>query len=111
MKMPSKFLLVGSIILALCACSSNPEDAIVGKWKEIGKTEVIEFFEEGTVSSTNKGISLTGKYSFIEKNRVKLEFGGVGALAGPKIRTVSIDGDVLTLTDSTGDEDKYQRIK
>lgn len=109
--MLSKIMLVGSMIFALSACSSNPGDAIVGKWKEIGKTEIIEFFDEGTVNVTDKGISMAGNYSFIEKNRIKLELGGLGALVGPMVRTVSIDGDVLTFTESNGDEDKYERIK
>lgn len=43
-------VLVFSFSLAgLAACGKSPEDKIVGTWYEIGESETMEFFKDGTV--------------------------------------------------------------
>lgn len=59
-------LAITFILPLLVSCSSWPEDAIVGKWSEIGGTEKMEFFKDGTFTVTDKGMNM----------------GGLGALAG-----------------------------
>ncbi len=105
-------VLIVPLVLALNGCSSKPEELIVGKWKEIDATEIIEFFKDETINAVDKDISATGTYSFIDKNRLKIEYGGViGSLAGPLIYEVSFNGDVLTTTNSKGEKSKYRRLK
>ena len=77
----------------------------------IGGTEAFEFFKDGTLSVADKGMSLAGKYSFVDDTRIKLELGGIGALAGPQIATVSISGGELSLTDQKGKVSRYKRAK
>lgn len=107
-------LLVITLILSLLAsCSSKPEDTIVGKWSEIGGTEKMELFKDGTITImvADKGMNLGGKYTFVEKDRIKVEMGGLGALIGPFVATVSISGDELTWTMPDGEFSKYRKEK
>ncbi len=52
-----------------------------------------------------------GSYKFVDTDRMKWELGGMGALTGPIIVTVSISGNVLTLTMPNGNVGKYKRTK
>lgn len=103
-------LLILSAVM-LNGCIQNPEAAIIGKWDEIDGTETIEFFKDGTITVDDKGMSFGGDYKFIDNDRIRIELGGLGALAGPMIVKVSISKDELSLTTSDGDIDKYQRVK
>lgn len=103
------WIVVVLTLSLLVSCSS--ESAIVGKWSEIGGTETIEFFKDGTVSVVDNGITMGGSYKFVEKDRIKLELSGLGALAGPIVAKVSIKGDELTFTMPDGEVSKYKRAK
>jgi hypothetical protein len=95
------------------SCSSNTETAIVGKWRVIGGTETMECFKDGTltVSNSDKGMNLGGTFKFVDKDRIKVELGGLAALAGPFVATVSISGDELTWTMPNGQVSKYRRAQ
>jgi hypothetical protein len=56
-------------------------------------------------------LPLSGKYTFVDRNRIKVELGGLGALPGPQVYTYSVSGDELTLTDAEGKESRYRRVK
>lgn len=104
-------LAVVLILSLLVSCSSNPENAIVDKWSQIGGTETLEFFKDGKVSLVDKGMTMGGSYKFVEKDRINVEFGGLGAFVGPFGANVSINGDELTFTLLYGDVLKYKRAK
>jgi hypothetical protein len=112
--MRAKNLVAATVILFgvlhLSSCSSS-ERAILGKWQEIGGTETMEFFKDGTISVTDFGMSMAGKYSFIETNRMKIELGGIGAVAGPMIVKVEISGKELVLTDPKDKVSKYRKVE
>jgi hypothetical protein len=111
MKHIAKNLLVVFTAIALFV-SCSAKSSIVGKWQEIGgDNETLEFFKDGTVSAVAKRMTLAGKYSFVDDDHLKLELGGVGALAGPLIMRVSISGGELRLTDPKGELSTYQRAK
>jgi len=99
------------ILHEIVLTSSKPENPIVGKWREIGGTETIEFFKDSTVIVFSKGMTMGGSYKFVAKDRIKLELGGLGILAGPIVAKVSINGDELTFITSDGDVSKYKRLK
>jgi len=99
------------ILHEIVLTSSKSENPIVGKWREIGGTETIEFFKDGTVIVFSKGMTMGGSYKFVAKDRIKLELGGLGILAGPIVAKVSINGDELTFITSDGDVSKYKRLK
>jgi len=105
------FLAVAFILASLVSCSSKPEEAIIGKWSEIGATEKMEFFKDGTITINDKGINMVGKYTFVDKDRIRVEFGGLAAKIGPIVVTVSISGDELTWTMPDGKSSKHRREK
>ena len=99
------------ILTLLASCSPKPEDAIVGKWSEIDGDRTMELFKDGTITVADTPMNMAGKYSFVDKDRIKVELGGLGALAGPNVVTVAIAGDELTWTMPDGDVSKYTRAK
>jgi hypothetical protein len=63
--------------LTLVGCSST-ESRLVGKWKEKGGTEVLEFFKDGRVSITDKGESITGSWTALDDGRIRIEVSVLG---------------------------------
>lgn len=100
-----------AVAALLSSCSSKPGDVVVGKWKEVGGTETMGFFRDGTVSIPDKEMSMGRGCKFIEKDRVKIELGGLGVLIGPQVARVSISGEELTVTMPDGKMCKYQRSR
>ena len=77
--------------------STSPPPDIVGRWRITNKEQVmkdIEFFRDGTLSWS--GIS--GKYAFIEGNRLKIDVQNATTTAC----LYSMIGDTLDLTDCGG---------
>ena len=101
--------VLGMAFFASCYAQSP----IVGKWQEVApKTETLEFFKDGTVSVVNpaESISAAGKYSFIDKDRIKMELGGaIGELIGPQIMRVAVSGDEMKLIGLDGEVSVYNR--
>lgn len=95
----------------LVACSTDQENAILGKWQHTGSNETLEFFKNGTVSAFEDGKSMGGSYKFIEEGRIQLEIGGIGVLAGPIVAKISITGDEMDLTMPGKELEKYRRVK
>lgn len=107
----AKWLALVLLVVFVVSCSAKPEDTIVGKWSEVEGTETLEFFKDGTISLVSRGMPMGGSYKFVDTDRMKWELGGMGALTGPIIVTVSISGNVLTLTMPNGNVGKYKRTK
>jgi hypothetical protein len=101
------FVLLG--LLNFIACSSL-ESSIVGKWKGIDKHETMEFLDDGTFIVGDKDMNVGGKYIVVDKNRIKVELAGLGALMGPVILKVEISGDELSVTEPGNKVAKYQRV-
>ena len=71
----------------------------------------LEFVKDGTVICDVPEGPLIGKYSYIDDNRIKIEYGGIGAKLGLIIAKVSITGGKLQLTDQQGVLTTFQRAK
>lgn len=115
MRMPTRnqvIVILFGIILCVFSCTSNPEDAIVGKWQEIDGTETMELFKEGTLTIVPDDMpSMSGNYSFIDKDRMKIELDGrVGSMVGSMVLKVQITRNELTTTDPKGKPQKYRRV-
>ncbi|MFH2012737.1 MAG: hypothetical protein ABIJ37_08580 [Pseudomonadota bacterium] len=117
-KTERKFILAHNLLAAACifvlfaSCTTKPEDAIIGKWREKGHTEIIEFLKDGTVNVDYKGTTMYGgSYKFVEKDQIKLELGGLYALVGPIVAKVSISEEELTLTVPNGNVLKYEKVE
>ena len=100
-------LAIACMLFLFVSCSSKPKDAIIGKWHAIDGTKTCEFFRDGSYTTNVIG----GNYRFVDKNKLRLDVGGVGALVGPLILTVSISGDKMTVTDDDGSVRKYARVR
>jgi hypothetical protein len=101
------------------------QQAVLGKWQEIGSTETIEFFKNGTVTYVLEGGRLEGTYEIIgmkgdvEQNadelvgygEIKVDFHGIGPLALPATGKVSSSGAELLLTMSNGRAGKFKKLK
>ncbi|MFQ5615179.1 MAG: hypothetical protein ACE5GO_01795 [Anaerolineales bacterium] len=90
-------LLTLLLPLTLTACKSSLEKNIAGAWKHAPSGETWEFFKDGTLSVSGGLMPMAGSYEVVDDNHVRLDFGGLGALAGPIVATASISGNRLTL--------------
>jgi len=97
------------LTVAAVGCAARPEKAVIGAWLQEGGAKAVEFFPEGTISFSDRGLALTGNYKFLDATRVRLDFAGVGAIAGPVIMTVAATEAGLVLTDQKGQATGYRR--
>jgi hypothetical protein len=119
------------IVVLLSACSAKAgealrqQKAVLGKWQEIGGTETIEFFKNGTVIYVLKEGRLNGTYEVVGMigdveqsadqlvgfGEIRVDFHGIGPLALPAIGKVSSSGDELVLTLSNGRAGKFKKVQ
>jgi len=103
-------LILGVLLLAATASGiqgcGSPKSKLLGKWQEIGKTEILEFFEDGRISITDKGATVGGSWSILADHRVKIEADFFGTTF---IATGMVEGDTLRL-DLGGKISEYKRI-
>ncbi len=83
------------------------EKAIVGKWKEIDGTQIIEFFKDGTVSISDEGQSqMTGEYKFIAGKQIRMMLPLFGAVKAE----LSNSKDEISLVNPFGKAEKYWKL-
>lgn len=109
--MKKVMVVLGLIVLVgLSGCGKSAKKTIIGRWKEVGGTQTIEFFKDGTVTVVDKGEPpLTGDYRFIDENRIRMDLKGLGELLGPVIAEISASKDEITLTAPDGKIEKYRK--
>lgn len=96
------------ILIGLVGCGKSKEETIVGKWKEVGGTQTIEFFKDGTVTVVDEdGPALPGDYRFIDDNQIRMNL----ALFGPITVKISPSLDEITLTNPFGKIEKYRKLR
>ena len=100
------FLVLLSLLsLAQSGCSSD-ETRVVGKWREKGKTEVMEFFKDGKLGIADKGQSVVGTWTNIGDGRIRVEVTYSGTNHS---FTVTTTKDALK-ADMGGQISEYERI-
>ena len=122
-------LLCLVVLLSPCSVTAGEalrqKQAVLGKWKDIGSAETIEFFKNGTVSYALAQGRLEGTYEIVGINgdveqgahqlvgfgEIKVDFHGIGPLALPATGKVSSSGDELVLTLSNGRAGKFKKVK
>ena len=107
---PIQWLGILCVVALLSSCASKPEKRIVGKWKEIGGTETMEFFKNGTVHVMDNGLNLEGSYKIVGGGKIKFELRGLGPLAGPVIEKLSFSGGRLIFKMPDGKESSYAKV-
>ena len=102
-----RFLTIAVILSSLVSCSPKLEDAVVGKWSMVGGTERMELLKDGTIIFYGHlGDSVSGKYTFVDRDRMRVVVGGHGVMA-----TVAVSGDELFWTEPCGSVIQYKREK
>ena len=81
-------------LVLLAGCSSK-KDSIVGKWQSTNGKAWSEYFSDGTVTISDGIATFSGKYTFLEDGRIKIELGALGRTTTWR---VDFDGDTLTFT-------------
>ena len=104
-----KFAILAFSFIIGCANTSN----LVGKWKEIGKTAILELSEDGTFKAVdNQKMAVSGKYSLGEHGNIMFEIFRQGSPSEIVNGKYSVQGDKLTLTSADGNEiQRYKRQK
>jgi len=99
-------ILLGMILILAGSCKEQGgEGVMVGKWKQIGATQTMEFFKDGKVIVMDKGeLPLAGDYRLIDDN-LKMNL----ALFGPISAKVSSSRDEIILINPFGKVEKYRR--
>lgn len=87
--------MAGIILLTALSGCGGPRREITGKWRSAGDTNTMlwEFSENGGV----KLGSTQGKYSFGDRDRIKIE-----TPSGISIYQIELSGDHMTLKDARG---------
>ena len=109
------FKFIRTTLIALCMLGaivgcSKPEDQLIGKWRDIKDGSTAEFIKDGTVIVHQSGMTVTGRYSVLEKNRLKLEFEGLFGLGGPQISDFKFENNKLLTSNKTGGWDTAVRV-
>jgi len=108
-----KFKLCSALVIIalffILACANTPY--IVGKWKEIGKTATLEFWKDGKFKAVdNQGMAVKEKYTLIKSGNIRFEIFRQDFRPEIVNGTVSLQGEVLTITSEDGNEvEKYKR--
>jgi hypothetical protein len=100
-----RFVAIASIILLVAAGGcGGPRRDIVGKWRVDGEgsTMIWEFAESGAVQIG----SIRGRYSFGDRDRIKIETPGATA-----VYQLELAGDRMTLQDPRGSKLRFTRAK
>jgi hypothetical protein len=104
------FLVVALGLFVLISCSSKPEEACLGKWSTADGSAKIELFENGKINIIENHLLVHGKYSFVDKDKIKVELAGYEHVGGPPVITVAILRDEMTWTYPNGEVLKYKRM-
>ncbi len=95
-KAVARLLLLVITFFSISYCASIPD--LIGKWKEVGKTAMIEFWEDGAFKAVdNQGMAVSGKYTLSQDGYLQCEIQQEGRAAEVVKLKVSIKGDELTL--------------
>ncbi len=104
------WIVILVVLLAASACG-GPRRSIIGKWDQVGGGETLEFYTDGTVVATGVGMTISGTYTFIDDEHIRIDLSGLWGIAGPQVFRVSISGNRMVLEDSYGSTFEYTRVK
>ena len=124
----SLVVMVGALIDT--SCSKQEQSAIVGRWHEAGGTVLAVFHEDGTIElSDGKDELLIGRYSFVARGKLKLEFtgktaarshpdwgvnyelSGEDAVLGSGVYQVAYSAQKISLTGVHGRKSNYVKLR
>ena len=107
------FVLLAILPALLCslAQAADLKKEVLGKWKEVGKNEVMEFMPDGKFKvGEEKVFELKGTYTFSADDTVKITITHEGKTLDVEAK-ISLAGDILTFTPKGENPVKYQKVK
>ena len=78
---------------------------LLGKWKEVGKREVMEFFSDGRMAVTGT-IPAAGSWAVLDDGRIKAE---ISALGMTLVGMITVDEKGILTVDQDGSKSRYAR--
>lgn len=93
-------VILAAVVLPLTSGCIGKADPLLGKW-HFADGSTMEFLKDGTAMAGGL-IPMTGNYSYPAQGRVRINWGGLGALVGPQVYDYDISGDTLVMTDQVG---------
>ena len=108
MKQITTIFAVACTLTLLTACKKNPSQTIVGKW-QAPTMQIVEFNEGGTLTLTDSGMSIPGRYTFQKDGMIMLDFGSSSNVVSYSFK----DADTLMMGSGKkdGSVDEFRRIK
>jgi len=105
--------LVISAITFLISCTQQHSQILTGKWQEVGKKAILEFYDDQTFQAIDDmGMAVNGKYAVDHSGNVRFEIkheDGEAEIISAKM-TFEKDDLVFNFGD-TGGVEKYRKIK
>jgi hypothetical protein len=102
LRLPAMILTSALLLCAMVGCESSQND-IIGKWRSGDSSAMVwEFAKDGSVLMG----STKGRYSFGDRNRVKIE-----TPFGTSIYQLELTDNRMLLTDPTGSKLEFTRMK
>ncbi len=112
MKSRIVFSLVTALAcLFMAGCSKSPKDLIIGKWQMPKDEGTVEFTKEGECKMVMGPLNITGKYTFPEEKKVKIEVSMMGETQTQLLTIESVTNDLLVTIDEKGKRDELKRAK
>jgi hypothetical protein len=107
-------IVVASLFFVIVGCGggSKPKDLIVGKWKATEKKGGIEmtidteFTKDGTLKMSVAGMTINGKYKFIDDNNFEMSVGE----KSQKVKIESITKEKMVTSDQDG-KTEFTRVQ
>jgi len=113
LRIAARFALMTTLALLLVAttasCHRDPKSAILGKWKQIGGNETLQFFPDGTFAINSAAGNYVAKYSLPDGEHLRVEFSGFEAVGGIQLWGMKVSSDSLTLMLPEDKTATYQR--
>ncbi len=89
--------MLGLCMLLLSACAKTPEEAIISRYQVRGSQTVWELFPKGTVLARQPEGEVSGDYSLLDANTLRIDFA-----AGRKVvRITKITSQGMFVADDT----------
>jgi len=105
--------LVISAITFFISCTQQHSQILTGKWQEVGKKAILEFYDDQTFQAIDDmGMAVNGKYAVDHNGNVRFEIkheDGEAEIISAKM-TFEKDDLVFNFRDNGGVE-KYRKIK
>lgn len=85
---------------------------LLGKWKQVGGPDEIEFGADGTFRAQNTEATLLGRYQVRDDGDVEIDLSLGRLTRGPMVRKVQVKGNELALEDPVAKRRiRYRRAK